>query len=93
MRLLQKLLRIPDNTNVTDEPSNPIEGYVSKTLAMRYISSKEAATILGVNDSRVRQLLLAGILSGRKFGPVWLVSKASVNKYALTDRKPGPKPK
>jgi excisionase family DNA binding protein len=92
--IFAKLFGIKDNKpNVNIQESSPIEKYTPGALVMGYISSKEAAAILGVNDSRVRQLLIAGILSGKKFGPVWLVSRASVNKYALGDRKRGPKPK
>jgi len=94
LRRLASVLRMGDNTpDVNNQVSMPIEVNKSRALAMGYISSQEAATLIGVKDSRVRQLLIAGILSGKKFGTVWLVSRASVTKYALSDRKRGPKPK
>ena len=90
---LAKLFGMKHNTDVSIQESVPIENHKSRALAMGYISSQDAATIIRVNDSRVRQLLKAGILTGKKFGTVWLVSKRSAEKYALTNRKRGPKPK
>lgn len=46
------------------------------------LTSKEAAAILGVTVSRIRQLCIAGILIARKMGRDWLVSRDSVNAYA-----------
>lgn len=60
---------------------------------MGYISVKDAALVLSVTGSRVRQLLLKGTINGKRFGPVWLVSRASVNRYLHSYRKPGPNPK
>jgi excisionase family DNA binding protein len=44
------------------------------------ITSREAATALGVSVRRVLQLLAAGDLSGRLVGRVWLVSRVSVEE-------------
>jgi excisionase family DNA binding protein len=54
---------------------------------MRFISTKRAAEILGVNDSRVRQLILAGRLPARKIGRDWIIREKDLEK--VTDRKPG----
>lgn len=35
---------------------------------MELLSVKQAATILGIDDSRVRQLLRAGVLEGQQVG-------------------------
>ena len=51
---------------------------------MDFISTTEAAERLGVDESRVRQLLRAGELAGEKLqrgGRDWLVSRASVDAY------------
>ena len=51
----------------------------------RYITTREAAEMLGVSDQRVRDLLKAGRLSGKKlgskFGGMWLVERQSVKTF------------
>jgi excisionase family DNA binding protein len=51
----------------------------------RYITTKEAAEMLGVSDQRVRDLLKAGRLSGKKLGSrlggMWLVERRSVETF------------
>jgi excisionase family DNA binding protein len=54
---------------------------------MSFISTKRAAEILGVNDSRVRQLILGGRLPARKIGRDWIIREKDLKKVA--DRKPG----
>jgi DNA-directed RNA polymerase specialized sigma24 family protein len=57
-----------------------------------FISVNDAATILGCTTGRVRQLLLAGRLEGQKLTErAWAVDRRSVEKYARSDRRPGPK--
>ena len=54
---------------------------------MSFISTKRAAEILGVNDSRVRQLILGGRLPAMKIGRDWIIREKDLKKVA--DRKPG----
>ena len=54
---------------------------------MKLLSTAQAAKILGVNDSRVRQLILAGRLPAQKIGGNWIVYEKDLSKVA--DRKPG----
>ena len=54
---------------------------------MEYITTKQAAKILGVNASRVRQLVLAGRLPAQKFGRDLFIKKKDLSLVA--DRKPG----
>ena len=54
---------------------------------MKILTTKQAAKELGVNDSRVRQLILAGRLPAKKFGEVWMIRKKDLSKVA--NRKPG----
>jgi excisionase family DNA binding protein len=58
-----------------------------------YITSREAAEILGIDhESRwVARLCRNGQLDCRKMGRDWLVSRESVEAYAQSNRKPGPK--
>lgn len=62
-------------------------------MPSRYITTTEAASIAGVTTTgRIRQLLLAGILKGKHFGRDWMVERKSVEEYAKSYRKRGPKP-
>ncbi len=54
---------------------------------MDYITTKQAAKKLGINDSRVRQLILAGRLPAEKAGRDWLIKESDLKEVA--DRKPG----
>ena len=54
---------------------------------MKFINTKAAAEILGVNDSRVRQLILSGRLPAQKVGRDWIIRERDLAKVA--DRKPG----
>lgn len=58
-----------------------------------YITSREAAEILGIDhESRwVAKLCRDGKLDCRKMGRDWLVSRRSVEEYAQSDRRPGPR--
>jgi len=45
------------------------------------IDTTTAANMLDVSTSRIRQIMRAGKITGRKVGRVWLVSVASVQAY------------
>jgi excisionase family DNA binding protein len=49
---------------------------MSKSL----LTTREAAAELGVNDSRVRQLIRAGELKAQQFGRAYLLESAEVKK-------------
>lgn len=53
------------------------------------IDVKEASRRLGVNDSRVRQLLRAGDLRGRHLGNSWLILAEDVARFQRNGRRPG----
>lgn len=54
---------------------------------MATLTTKQAAERLGVNQSRVRQLILAGHLRARKVGRDWMIDERSLAK--IDDRKVG----
>ncbi len=54
------------------------------------LTTVQAAKALKVNDSRVRQLILAGRLPAQKFGRDWLIQKKDLKLVA--NRKPGRPP-
>ena len=58
-----------------------------------HVTVTQAADILKLKSTgRVRQLLLQGKLKGRHFGNIWMIERESVEVYAKSRRKPGPKP-
>lgn len=54
---------------------------------MKMLTTKEAGEILGVNASRVRQLILAGRLPATKLGRDLFIKEKDLKKVA--NRKPG----
>ncbi|WP_179500775.1 helix-turn-helix domain-containing protein [Nocardioides daedukensis] len=53
------------------------------------IAVKEAAQRLGVSESRIRQLLVAGDLHGRRMGRAWLIDSDDVARLQGQQRRPG----
>lgn len=53
------------------------------------ITPEEAADLLKVSSSRVRQLLRAGVLEGRKTGRQWLTTRGEIEAYRY-GRRAGP---
>jgi excisionase family DNA binding protein len=53
------------------------------------MTTAQAADRLGVDASRVRQLLAAGKLTGQRVGRDWLIDPQSVDDYARNRRRPG----
>ena len=59
-------------------------------LKNEFYCGPEVARLLNVNNSRIRQICLAGRFSGAfKFGDTWLIPRKSVENY--TRLKPGKK--
>ena len=56
-------------------------------MFVKIINTKIAGKILGVNDSRVRQLILSGRLPACKIGRDWLIKKRDLKK--VQNRKIG----
>ena len=57
-----------------------------------YVNAEEAANMIKVNKSRIRQICLAGRFTGAfKVGNIWFIPRTSVNGYNLTKLKPGPR--
>jgi excisionase family DNA binding protein len=65
-------------------------------MAEDWITTNEAADLSGYHPDYIRKLLQGGKLNGRKFGPVWQVSKQSLLAYLARaeqadDKRHGPK--
>jgi excisionase family DNA binding protein len=58
-----------------------------------YITTKEAADIIGVSVRRIQAMLNDEQLAGRRFGRDWQVVKADAERVAAMERKPGRPPK
>jgi hypothetical protein len=93
MKGIAKLLHRHDNPMLEIANESSIIPSKTEETPMGYVTTGAAAKILGVEDSRIRQLLLSGTLRGKKFGHVWMVEQKSIDKYAKSNRKPGPKVK
>jgi excisionase family DNA binding protein len=57
-----------------------MEGHMAEELT-DMVTTAAAATALGVNDSRIRQLLRAGELAGVKIGRDWVISRQEIERF------------
>jgi excisionase family DNA binding protein len=62
-------------------------------VAEEWITTKEAAEILGVTQDHVSYLLRKGVIQGRKIRRDWVTTCSAVEAYKATGPKPGPKAK
>jgi excisionase family DNA binding protein len=53
------------------------------------LTTEQVAQRLGVHRTRVHQLIMAGRLPAQRFGRVWQVDEAAVERFARQDRQPG----
>ena len=53
------------------------------------MDTNEAAELLGVSSRRIKALISAGLLDGRRFGGVWIVTRESVEKRIAENPKAG----
>jgi excisionase family DNA binding protein len=56
----------------------------STNLDTDFISSAEAAELLGAAQITVAQLCQRGVLAGRKFAGRWLIERGEVEEFAKT---------
>ncbi len=59
-------------------------------FGMKKLTAKQAAEKLGVNDSRVRQLIQSKKLPAEKYGNLWLINETDLE--LVKDRKPTGRP-
>lgn len=58
-----------------------------------WLTPREAAELLGVTSDHARYLARTGIIEARKFGHAWMLRRTSVEAYAASERRPGPRPR
>jgi len=56
---------------------------------MPWLTTEEAAEILGYHDESIRRLLRSKKLQGRKFGHIWLIEPQSVTDFHARVRNQG----
>lgn len=61
-------------------------------MVEEWITTDEAAEIIGVTTHQIRHLLRNSVIRGQKFARSWMVERRSAEAYAQQERKPGPKP-
>jgi len=59
----------------------------------KWITTSEASQIVGVTSHQIRKLLRDGKIKYKKFGWAYMVNRESAEAYAVSYRRPGPKPK
>jgi excisionase family DNA binding protein len=57
------------------------------------LTAKQAAEALGIKESRVRQLALAGVLPARHIGRDWVIRRADLAVAAARRTTRGPIPR
>lgn len=66
---------------------------IEEILKQEYVNAIQAAELLNVNNSRIRQLCIDGRLDRAfKIGDTWLIPRSSVLNYKPGKRGPKPKP-
>ena len=65
-------------------------------MADKWLTTTQAAALSGYTRKHITRLVEAGQVKGQRFGPVWMVDKATllayVRKAAKAGAKRGPKP-
>jgi excisionase family DNA binding protein len=60
---------------------------------MKLLTTKQAATVLGVTDRRVRAMIVAKQLPAHQLGRDYAIEETSLKAVAKIERKPGRPPK
>jgi excisionase family DNA binding protein len=54
------------------------------------LTATQAAELLGVNDSRIRQMIRDEGLKAQRFGRAWMLRRGDVEEYHREHRQPEP---
>jgi excisionase family DNA binding protein len=65
---------------------------MTNAIAEGWLVSDDAADLVGLDRSRIRQLAIAGQVRAQKIGGTWLIEKDSLEQWKATVRKPGRPP-
>lgn len=72
-------------------PPTPGDNEMSKDLT-KYVTTRQAAELLGVETDHINHLLVAQKITGVKMGYSWLVFIPSIESYQKTKSKRGRPP-
>jgi len=75
----------------TPRGATPIPGDDEMNLS-KYVTTRQAAEMLGTDDSNIRHLLTEERLRGKRMGHYWLVYTPSLEKYLAKKSKRGRPP-
>ena len=70
------------------QPESKGDDEMTKDLT-KYVTTREAAEMLGVIPRRVQALLKVGTVKGKQLGREWLVFTPSLEKYLASKSKRG----
>jgi excisionase family DNA binding protein len=62
-----------------------------RSMAQEWVTTSQAAELVGYTQRRVRQLADAGMIEARKFGRDWQIEKSSLLAYMRKTEKKGGK--
>jgi excisionase family DNA binding protein len=60
-------------------------------MAEEWLTTEQAAELSGYHTEYIRQIIKAGKIQAKKFGPVWQVDKQSLLAYLKEAREKGDK--
>jgi excisionase family DNA binding protein len=80
--------KLAETQSVTTRQPVGEEDEMSKDLS-KYVTTSQAAEMLGVANDHVNRLLIAKKIQGQKLGHYWLVFVPSLAKYLTTKSKRG----
>jgi excisionase family DNA binding protein len=79
----QERRTVSDLTALTLSPKNEGDDPMSRDLT-KYVTTRQAAEMLGVKQDHIRKLLGLGKVRGIKLGHDWIIFVPSIEKYVGT---------
>lgn len=65
----------------------------TRNMTDALLSVAEAASLYPLSERRIRELAMQDIITGRRFGRTWVITRASLEAYLALPRRRGRKPK
>jgi hypothetical protein len=90
MFLLKRDVSMPRKHTVINSSGSKSE--MENEALSQYVTTKQAAEMLGTADANIRHALIEGRVQGRKLGHYWLVYLPSLKEYFETKSPAGRPP-
>lgn len=71
------------------ELSNPVYQHPGGAPIGEYLTTAQAAALMGITDAGVRQAIARGLLPARHFGRAWLILRSDAIAYQANKKRPG----